>query len=544
METIGHIVFQLWTVKNNQFIRLHHILDNVDEYVSNLYTMYADSQNMIKVFYYKPVLSVTFVNKFKSYMTLFYNATSLHDTIVLMKLQKQCNCPDDLIQIISQLYDFDVCIDVEAYLSSATKNVTRKKTEQVCSMDYSEIYKTFTNRDFVNDTVSLTVNTYQYDRMDTVFPYNISVHTILDIAKCVIRSCNASSELLITFTQPTYIHVTLDGGFKVSATSLDVTKSDALWIIHNITSSKPSLEYYVDKIYNNAVRSLKQVQEDEVYDISHVNNHDNNIVIDYCCMRIQEVVYKKYDPVIKLPVTNINDIVKDERIICTKEENHTKATLQKTCRLVTYENVCTGEKSIAKITNDYVIYPEFNILENISDCIHENDADMSIQIIKNIQNIVSTFDFIPKANIWKALASLDTNNNEVTTSKCNCKLCAEDIVFEVDQKTMITHMVNILALKKEIEWCASCDLVETAEEFINKTNISLLNKQCNVFVIVNKNNTSICLSNMLEKKRRLSGMTFSSKLPTAKEINDLAEETSLMIMNKYNKRLIIKELPL
>lgn len=587
MKHIGHIVFQLWTVNNNQFLRLHQIQDKVDEYVSKLREMYPGDQNTIQVYYYKPRLSDSLVSKLKSYMELFYNAKSLHDTVLLMQLERHCINPNDLMHVITKLYESEEFIDINAYLSYEVKHVSRDNKNDVCLTDYTEIYNMFTNRKFVNETVNITVKTFQYDSSDPNFKFNISIYTLLDIAKCVIRSCNVSSTLSDTFIQPIYIYVAQDGGFKISDTFLNVTKNDALWILDKVASSQETIQFYVDIIYNIKKSPYEEKESDSSYctvvktddgidfdprckigtsyDPDKTDNvikprdiaiddiiKDENNNIEYVC-RIDDI---RNTNITKLPKfeqdtninllkvektvvkdSNIDDIIKDDKnnidhVCKIYQVDIPKPFVVDTYKLISYENLCTRERVLAKFASEDFIYPEFNVLETILDCSSEKDADASIHMIQQIQRIASTFDVIPRSKLWSLLTSLE-NKDDVDIKNCNCKLCTNDVLFDIDQKTMISHMVNVLKLDKDKGFfCMSSDLSSYAEDFINKTNAKLVN----VSICLNKNNTSTYLSNLLQKKRRFNGMTFMSRVPSTKEIDDLATNTATIIMRKFKKK--------
>jgi hypothetical protein len=289
--------------------------------------------------------------------------------------------------------------------------------------------------------------------------------------------------------------------------------------------------------------AIDDIIKDEQTNIDYVCHIDDIRNTNITKLPVKDTRSDSISRLVKKTDTNIDDIIKDDisfdkllisdrsyRIVHIGNIPKLVSITANAYKLISYENVCTRERVLAKFAIDDFIYPEFNVLETILDCSSEKDADASIHMIEQIQRITSTFDVIPRSKLWSLLTSLE-NKDDLDTKNCNCKLCTTDVIFDVDQKTMITHMVNILKLDKDKDSCMSSDLVSTAEDFINKTNAKLLTVSINL----NKNNTSTYLSSLLQKKRRFNGMTFMSRLPSLKEIDDLATNTATIIMRKFKK---------
>jgi hypothetical protein len=219
------------------------------------------------------------------------------------------------------------------------------------------------------------------------------------------------------YVQPPYVKVTPDGGFKLADTKLSVTKNDALWMLFVVTNGLPSsLQSYVDLIVDAMRTSDKfyikpmvlrlnkdrdvvtKIIDDDMFE-------DANLTIQNNKLCRPDLIGNEQSYAIKPP----------EKRFCKQDEivdevyKLDKVTPNEVYKLISYENVCTKERIIAKFSDRDLIYPEFKVLLFLSTDISEKDADACVQMIQQLHTISSTCDVIPKNDLWKALASLDAD---------------------------------------------------------------------------------------------------------------------------------------
>jgi len=115
------------------------------------------------------------------------------------------------------------------------------------------------------------------------------------------------------------------------------------------------------------------------------------------------------------------------------------------------------------------------------------------------------------------------------SSICSCALCSSTAITSVDQKTVIQHLVESLALKSETVYVMSSEIQYHIVTYINEINSHL---PVRFQIPINNNQISQHLSEYLERKRRAVGMTFAAKLPSVDEVKGFAKDTAGRINEK------------
>jgi hypothetical protein len=196
-------------------------------------------------------------------------------------------------------------------------------------------------------------------------------------------------------------------------------------------------------------------------------------------------------------------------------------------------NMITSDKFVHEVKNGKESLLETTIIDSYEcDC---DKVDMFKESLDEIVEFSSKFCAQQKDVIMRFALKMisnesnlpSVNDNASSARECNCRICKQSHITDIDQHTLIEHFVTLTNIKKDGTWCMSSDLLNCTEQYIQA-----VNKDSRIKCKMNRNTASQSLSEFIEKKRRIAGMTFNCVLPTSEIVTAIAQSTSLLINQK------------
>ena len=546
-QTYGHRVIQKFHHNSINYLRVQYVktLDKFHKLLRDTY----DEQGEIEINYYAEPIATVQIQKLISYVELLFSAQVVksNSTGVVFRLDSK-----DLNTEITALLDrfgsscnYDECIlqGHDSVKEITTSFHTNRET------DYSKILDKFQTVVDLQSTIQFEIKEFIKDEHSThpyIVPYQVltqfirsALHKIgsYDIPQLDKISCDTSKWLLV------------GNEIRVMNNKLDIPIIECIQVLKDQFTGSISFESKIISLLNQIKWSNREMA------FTPSENFDNPLVSDYdpyaCtyeCTSNHDVNFLDFsyinntnDQTYGVTPTTINKATRDQVLVFkqikenivlphpfgeilkpTPKATNAKININLVANLITKEKVVTED-------NDSEALVESLILDTYS-C-------ASDQVEKFKSSLDSIIDCIDSSEIsidtllrfaTKLLLPVSNGLDEPELLKCKCNLCVNNTINSLEQHTLIEHFVSVADIKSKTQWCMSSDLLNCIEQYICG-----INEQTSMKCKINRNCISQSLAEFLEKKRRVTGMTFNCELPSHNSMKTLIDETATIIRQKY-----------
>ena len=543
-QTYGHRVIQKFQHNSINYLRVQYVktLDNFHKLLRDTY----DEQGEIEINYYAEPLTTVQIQKLISYVELMFSAQVVksNSTGVVFRLDSE-----DLKPEITTLLDrFGSSCNYDDYIlqgHDSVKEITIKKyhIEQL-EIDYSKILDKLQTVDSLQSPIHFEIKEFVKDDHAThpyIVPYQVltqfirsALHKIgsFDIPQLDKTTCDTSKWLMV------------GNEIRVINNKVEIPIIECIQVLKDQFIGSASFETKMKSLLDNIKWSNREMAS------TPCGNFDNPLVSDYDpyeCTFIHDVNFLNFsyvnntnDQTYGVTPTTINKPTRDQ-IIVFKQIKENIVLPHPFGEILNQTPAITKRVNISLVANlitkEKVVTEDIDSESLVESLVLDTCSCASDQVEKFKSSLDSIIDCIDNSEIsidtllrfaTKLLLPVSNGLDEPELLKCKCNLCVNNTINSLEQHTLIEHFVSVADIKSSTQWCMSSDLLNCIEQYICG-----INEQTSLKCKINRNCISQSLAEFLEKKRRVTGMTFNCELPSHNSIKTLIDETATIIKQKY-----------